>query len=222
MISKLVKKGKHKVQKVIDQRPNTKTFESDSFVRFLKKSSSANKIFVIIDARNPNSCRYVPYEDSVKEKVVLVLNKIDLVPREVAIGWYRFLKDTSQVFALSANTESTALQNFTEYVKSLNISEILITGVGNVGKKTLGNALRNIDGLTINLETWTWLQPTPDLAVLKAVEKMPSGCDLIFGVYDIIRRSSIQSLMEVFRITFFSDPDRLLQTINKQPQTAAI
>lgn len=70
-------------------------------------------------------------------------------------------------------------------------------------------------------ETWSWVQSTPDLAIMKAIEKVPPECDILFGAHDIIGRCSIQSLMDTFNITFFSDPDRLLMTIHKHPLVAS-
>lgn len=218
MIPKITKKSKHKISKLPEVKQKQRSFEVQSYLRILRQYKESSHIFIVLDARNPNSCRYLPYESSITDKLVFILNKIDLIPREVAIDWYYQLKEVAPTFAISA---TKSMDYFVNYIKSLQSTQILITGLANVGKRTIMKKLEEIEGLKIECETWTWVQSTPDLAILKAIEKIPPECDIIFGVQDIIQRCSIQSLMDVFNITFFSDPERLLTTINKHPRQAA-
>ena len=218
MIPKISKKFKHKAQKVPESKQKQKSSEVQSYLRILRQYKESSHIFIVLDARNPNSCRYLPYEHSIPDKLIFVLNKIDLIPREIAMEWYSQLKETAPTFAISA---TQSMDHFVEYIKSLKETQILITGLANVGKKTIIKSLEGIEGLNIVCETWTWVQSTPDLTIMKAIDKIPPECDTIFGVHDIIGRCSIQSLMDAFNITFFSDPDRLLATLHRHPQVAA-
>lgn len=218
MIPKISKKFKHKNTKLPEIKQKQRSFEVQSYLRVLRQYKESSRIFIVLDARNPNSCRYLPYENSITDKLTFILNKIDLIPREVAMEWYSLLKETAPTFAISA---TKSIDHFVEYIKSLHETQILITGLPNVGKKTIIKSLEGIEGLKIVCETWSWVQSTPDLAIMKAIDKVPPECDIIFGVHDIIGRCSIQSLMDTFNVTFFSDPDRLLMTIHKHPIVAA-
>lgn len=218
MIPKLSKKLKKKARKHSENKCKNGYLESQSYLSLLRESKSASHIFIVLDARNPISCRYAPFEKLINDKLTFILNKIDLVPRETAIGWYSVLKQTAPTIAISA---TTSIDPLPDYIKSLGKSQILITGIENVGKNTIVQGLPQIDNLTVQTETWNWLQSTPDLVILKAIDKIPPECDVFFGVRDIIARSSIQSLMDAFNITFFSDPDRLLMTIHRLPPIAA-
>lgn len=64
----------------------------------------------VLDARDPLGCRSARVEQAVLEsggrkKLVLVLNKIDLVPREVVEAWLKHLRNEFPTVAFKASTQ---------------------------------------------------------------------------------------------------------------------
>lgn len=68
-----------------------------AYMRELRKTvASADVILEVLDARDPQGCRCQTIEDGIaadpSKKLILVLNKTDLVPVEVVQGWVKHLK----------------------------------------------------------------------------------------------------------------------------------
>lgn len=66
------------------------------FYRELRSVINASDVIVqVLDARDPNSCRNRQLEREVAssrgKKMVLLVNKVDLVPREVVFAWEKYL-----------------------------------------------------------------------------------------------------------------------------------
>ncbi|RHY64507.1 hypothetical protein DYB30_008275 [Aphanomyces astaci] len=80
-----------------------------AYMRELKKVvERADVILEILDARDPMGCRTVDMEDLMRtkgKKVVLVLNKIDLVPPEVLQPWLSHLRTFYPTIAFKASTQ---------------------------------------------------------------------------------------------------------------------
>ena len=57
--------------------------------------ASTDVVLEVLDARDPEACRSQEIEQKVlsfgDKKLVLVLNKVDLVPQQVAVAWYNYL-----------------------------------------------------------------------------------------------------------------------------------
>ena len=65
---------------------------------FKKVIEAADVILEVLDARDPIGCRSKQVEEMIlnagaDKKIILVLNKIDLVPREVVEKWMKFLRN---------------------------------------------------------------------------------------------------------------------------------
>jgi ribosome biogenesis GTPase A len=60
----------------------------------------------VLDARHPMSCRLLEAEGScaAKKPLLIVLNKIDLIPQDVAVRWIAFLCQTAPTVAISATS----------------------------------------------------------------------------------------------------------------------
>ncbi|KAF0689426.1 Aste57867_19132 [Aphanomyces stellatus] len=80
-----------------------------AYMRELKKVvERADVILEILDARDPMGCRTMDMEDLMRskgKKVVLVLNKIDLVPPEVLQPWLTYLRTFYPTIAFKASTQ---------------------------------------------------------------------------------------------------------------------
>ena len=65
----------------------------------------------VLDARDPMGCRPTEIENYIQQRdpnkrVILVLNKIDLVPKEVASQWLKVLRREYPTVALKCSTQS--------------------------------------------------------------------------------------------------------------------
>merc|ERR1711865_143690 len=129
-------------------------------------------VLVVLDARNPMGCRCKQLEDLIMQsgsnkRVILVLNKIDLVPRGVVQSWLKVLRMELPTIAFKAVTAgvsqapsndktisatsgeclggSMLLQLVKNYSRSHGIKKAVSVGVvgfPNVGKSSLINSLK--------------------------------------------------------------------------------
>ena len=64
----------------------------------------------VLDARDPLGCRSQHVERAVlndpNKKLVLILNKIDLVPQEVVKKWLEYLRNEFPTIAFKSSTQS--------------------------------------------------------------------------------------------------------------------
>ncbi|XP_072940500.1 guanine nucleotide-binding protein-like 3 homolog [Epargyreus clarus] len=75
---------------------------------FKKVISEAEVILEIVDARDPLGTRCVQVEEAVREsgkKLVLVLNKADLVPRANLTAWLKYLRRSAPAVPFKASTQ---------------------------------------------------------------------------------------------------------------------
>jgi len=75
------------------------------FIELRKVMAAADIIIEVLDARDPQSCRSDALEREVLgagKRLVLLLNKIDLVPREAAEAWMKYLQRQFPVVAFKA------------------------------------------------------------------------------------------------------------------------
>lgn len=113
--SKLVK-FEDKEEKKVEQFENEKgndNLKGSSKKAYLKDLKSvieqADVIIEVLDARDPMSCRNIEMEKSIiaqNKKLVLVVNKIDLVSNENARQWLKILRDEYPTFLFKATQQS--------------------------------------------------------------------------------------------------------------------
>ncbi|XP_074873559.1 guanine nucleotide-binding protein-like 3-like protein isoform X2 [Carettochelys insculpta] len=77
---------------------------------FWKVIQAADVVLEVLDARDPQGCRCPQVEEAVlragaNKRLVLVLNKIDLVAREVVAGWLKYLRNELPTVAFKASTQ---------------------------------------------------------------------------------------------------------------------
>ncbi|CAL8380010.1 unnamed protein product [Boreogadus saida] len=124
------------------------------FREFKKVVEASDVILEVLDARDPLGCRCPQVEQAViqsgtNKKIVLVLNKIDLVSKEIVEKWIKYLRNE---FPTVAFKSSTQLQNKNLKRSNVPVTQAtveLLNSSACVGAdclmKLLGNYCRNLD-----------------------------------------------------------------------------
>eukprot|EP00001_Collodictyon_triciliatum_P039839 07168_2 len=81
------------------------------FKEFKKVVEMSDVILEVLDARDPMGCRSKDIEQLILQKdpnkrIILVLNKIDLVPREIVEKWLKYLRNEFPTIAFKSSTQS--------------------------------------------------------------------------------------------------------------------
>lgn len=144
-----------------DTRQKTKEQTKRHYVRMLRRViDESDIILLVLDARDPQGCRSRLIEEEVKrresegKKLVFVLNKVDLVPKDNAQAWLRYLRHTTPTLPfrsasshqranLSSNTAPALVRLLKAYKPSSSQSVTVgVVGYPNVGKSSLINSLK--------------------------------------------------------------------------------
>ncbi|KAL6310264.1 P-loop containing nucleoside triphosphate hydrolase protein [Sparassis latifolia] len=131
------------------------------YIRALHKVIDESDIIILVlDARDPEGCRSRLVEEEVRrregegKKLIFVLNKIDLVPRDNAQQWLRYLRHSTptlpfrsanshQRSKLSSSTAPALVRLLKAYKPSAAQSVTIgVVGYPNVGKSSLINTLK--------------------------------------------------------------------------------
>jgi nuclear GTP-binding protein len=115
---------------------------------FKKVVEQADVILEILDARDPLGCRTREVEEMIMnagadKRIILILNKIDLVPREVVEEWLKYLRNEFPTVAFKASTQ-TQRNNLGQSNVSVSLAtEALLSGSECVGADNLVRLLKN-------------------------------------------------------------------------------
>lgn len=121
---------------------------------FKKVVERADVILEVLDARDPLGCRCPQVEQAVvqsgtNKKIVLVLNKIDLVSKEIVEKWIKYLRNEFPTVAFKASTQQQNRNLKRSSVPVTQATSELLGSSACVGAellmKLLGNYCRNLD-----------------------------------------------------------------------------
>ncbi|XP_053724402.1 guanine nucleotide-binding protein-like 3-like protein [Synchiropus splendidus] len=121
---------------------------------FKKVVEAADVILEVLDARDPLGCRCPQVEQAViqsgtNKKIVLVLNKIDLVSKEIVEKWIRYLRNEFPTVAFKASTQQQSKNLKRSNVPVTQATTELLSSSACIGAdclmKLLGNYCRNLD-----------------------------------------------------------------------------
>ncbi|KAL7746551.1 nuclear GTP-binding protein nug1 [Sorochytrium milnesiophthora] len=115
---------------------------------FRKVVEKADVILEVLDARDPIGTRAKHIEAIIREggagkKIILVLNKVDLVPKEIVEGWLTFLRGELPTVAFKASTQQQRRNLGQSKVDVQRASEAMLNSSESLGADTIINILKN-------------------------------------------------------------------------------
>jgi len=141
---------------VIESKAFTKRPLEDSkksfYKEFKKVVEESDVVIEVLDARDPLGCRCPQLEELIlasgkSKKLVLLLNKVDLVPKNIAEAWLKYLRNEYPAVAFKASTQTQKNKLAQSKVTVKDASEDLLKTSNCVGAgtllKLLGNYCRN-------------------------------------------------------------------------------
>ncbi|EAY17458.1 hypothetical protein TVAG_494000 [Trichomonas vaginalis G3] len=220
--SKKKGKGGDKTDKARRIAETMEKIEFKNYIDNLKNFNTADFVLLVVDARIPLSGHYAPYDGLLGDHLLIVINKIDLAPRESVISWFHFFNTITHTFAICAEKSIDPIIEYLENAKEKKSQlDIVITGINNVGKRTIQSKLKAAMNISPKItKPWDWVRPCSDLAAIGAIPVCAIADNRIAHARDFLSRCSIFSIMEVFGITFYSEPDVVLRIIDQKKTTA--
>ncbi|OBZ82502.1 Guanine nucleotide-binding protein-like NSN1 [Choanephora cucurbitarum] len=124
---------------------------------FRKVLESADVILEVLDARDPlgtrtRSVERMVIDSGLDKKIILVLNKIDLVPKENVEQWLKYLRNEYPAIAFKASTQNQR-NNLSQSTVSTDVASInMLNSAECLGADTLIRLLKNYCR-NVNLKT---------------------------------------------------------------------
>ncbi|CAH0486230.1 unnamed protein product [Peronospora farinosa] len=119
-----------------------------AYMKELRKVvDKADVILEVLDARDPLGCRTLDMEDAIGnrhgKKLVLVLNKVDLVPPQVLQPWLTYLRGFYPTVAFKASTQNQAKHLSANFGRADKAGREAVSGSKAVGTEALMQLLKN-------------------------------------------------------------------------------
>lgn len=118
------------------------------YKEFTRVVNASDVIIEVLDARDPAGCRCPDVERFIRKvgpskKIILVLNKIDLVPKEVAEAWLKYLREELPAVAFKCSTQKQASNLGRTTRQSKQTADGSLKGAECLGAETLLQLLKN-------------------------------------------------------------------------------
>ncbi|ETM03066.1 hypothetical protein L917_00645 [Phytophthora nicotianae] len=119
-----------------------------AYMKELRKVvDKADVILEVLDARDPMGCRTLDMEDAIGnrhgKKLVLVLNKVDLVPPHVLQPWLKYLRGFYPTVAFKASTQNQSKHLSANFGRADKAAGEAVSGSKAVGTDALMQLLKN-------------------------------------------------------------------------------
>lgn len=127
------------------RKDNSKKAYYKEFKNVVEK---ADVILEVLDVRDPLGCRARDIEELIhnagsQKKIILLLNKVDLVPREVVSNWMKYLKNEYPTIAFKASTQNQRHNLGQKSGDILKMKDKDLSGSESVGADDLIQLLKN-------------------------------------------------------------------------------
>ena len=204
------------MQRLIVEKHKERVHQAQaSYSALMEALEQADLVVEVVDARDPSACRLLEAEGTVIEKkpLIIVLNKIDLVPRESTVRWLGVLRQTAPTVAVSALNES-ALPAIQEIVMNVapQAKKAAVIGIRGVGKSTI---VQMNTGLFREVPSYQFLVPNAEMGLLKGADYLDPEYDLAL---ETMERVQDESLFVTLEMTAKEDPDEVLNELGKRWQ----
>ncbi|GMF24895.1 unnamed protein product [Phytophthora lilii] len=119
-----------------------------AYMKELRKVvDKADVVLEVLDARDPMGCRTLDMEDAIGnrhgKKLVLVLNKVDLVPPHVLQPWLKYLRGFYPTVAFKASTQNQSKHLSANFGRADKAAGEAVSGSKAVGTDALMQLLKN-------------------------------------------------------------------------------
>ena len=164
-----VKKGDLKrVEKKINQNFLARVVRvQTSYTTFFDAVDAAPGVIEVLDARDPYSFRYVDMEQHAvaeEKRLLLVINKIDLVPAKCVAGWIASLSEIAPTIAVSAVNEEATAAMIAAAIGDL--EGVCVVGAPGVGKTSI---CKCGGGKLVDTDKWEWTMCNNSLGLTMSV-----------------------------------------------------
>lgn len=226
-----------------------------SFHRELGKViKEADVILEVLDARDPLGCRCVPLEDAVMQRwrakrIVIILNKVDLVPRDTVARWLVYLRQYFPTLPFKASTQNqknelksssrgagaqhrygaeayggdSLLGLIKNYSRSLNLKSAITVGVvgyPNVGKSSLINSLKR--ARAVNVGSTPGVTTMAQTVSLDSKVKLMDCPGIVFARASNAEQEADVMLRNCVKVEKLDDPTTPIDAILRKVGTEAL
>ena len=155
----------NKEKKNLEKKLNiiNKDLSRKAYIKILDQViENSDVILEVLDARDPLICRNLELENKIKnnkKKLILVLNKIDLIPIQNAIDWQKYLSNEFPCILFKSNTQikNTNLSQSNLFDKNIKerkeYIENILKGNKSIGNEELLNILKNYSRIDIGIKS---------------------------------------------------------------------
>ncbi|KAF4325151.1 hypothetical protein JM18_000643 [Phytophthora kernoviae] len=142
----------NQMQQTQQQKPQDELVINDAsrraYMKELRKVvDKADVVLEVLDARDPMGCRTLDMEDAIGnrhgKKLVLVLNKVDMVPPHVLQPWLKYLRGFYPTVAFKASTQSQTKHLSANFGRADKAGGEAVSGSKAVGTDALMQLLKN-------------------------------------------------------------------------------
>ena len=155
----------NKEKKNLEKKLNiiNKDLSRKAYIKILDQViENSDVILEVLDARDPLICRNLELENKIKnnkKKLILVLNKIDLIPIQNAIDWQKYLSNEFPCILFKSNTQIKNINLSQSNLFDKNIKEKkeyienILKGNKSIGNEELLNILKNYSRIDVGIKS---------------------------------------------------------------------